>query len=451
MIGLFVALIPLTIFLVGGLFLIVILVRSKSPVARTFGWLCAGFATLMPVLAVMLFTLQPMSRSESHSQQATLTRPSPSYTAQLESSSGHVVGDAPFSDRVEFRTEVSDDLAAAWSPEAGQEFEADIYPTDHAAIEALGLRATETIRSKLTDASPKGRLYIPVRGDFDANHDEMPDGGIDRSAVLRQIAAQCRAKFPAAVVSVQTSSDELQELAEEDARVFVDVMLTDWSSEKNAKPTRADEPWSGTFEVTVLSPSENAVHHSARFVDKPWVESMREFEATRPNGKFVVAKSRRFTISEAAARARAEEAAIAMVVDTRGGEAIANAIRSGDLITDRFSQRLSASYGDVWREAILIDVTPARLTALQRVEKVAEARALTTVTGRLLGFASLMIIATVLYFMLNLLTRGYYRLPIGMIVGTCVVLVVLSAMFLWTWNRVPSGPLPLESQSALSL
>ena len=119
-------------------------------------------------------------------------------------------------------------------------------------------------------------------------------------------------------------------------------------------------------------------------------------------------------------------------------------VRSGDLVADRFSQRLSRPYGDVWREAILIDVTPARLAGFYQQADEAESVAFSSRTGRLLGFVAIMFIATILYFVLNAITRGYYRMPVVMIVGALVLLVVIAVVFFLAM-------VPRESVSETSL
>jgi hypothetical protein len=88
-------------------------------------------------------------------------------------------------------------------------------------------------------------------------------------------------------------------------------------------------------------------------------------------------------------------------------------LAGGELVLDRFSQQLAHPMGDLWREAILVEVD---YTAMHRVVSAFVLQQRETERGQLsLGVALVLLTLgiIVLHMLLNLITKGYYRKSVG--------------------------------------
>ncbi len=428
----------LAIFFVGGFILAVTLIRSQNQAARTFGWILLAAGVLMPILflGAITFTWQvtphPATRAQhgpsvrTHTttvqvppvvvqsplmkttvelppKKTTTTVQLPPVTTSIRVPARIDPPKAPDTIVVPRFTSPAID-SSAWLPQVEQEFEANVYPSALSAARSLGIRAAGSI-SDWADS------VIVVQGTFPTR----PPDALQPAVLVDEVAKQMRAKLPSAnIVSAQPKDSE-------DALVLLDLKLSRWTEGNSSED-------SGTLELKIATTDSTKIH-TATFVQKTWVESLSEFTSKRTgDNQWIVAKSFRLAESPEQARQLAVEAAQQMFASADARDALSDAIRSGELVADRFTQRLSRSYGDVWREAILIDVTPSRIATIMQRADDAEARRLSTVRGRLVGFLVIAVFATLIYALLNAVTRGYYRSPVGIVVGTLVVVVVIAAV-----------------------
>jgi hypothetical protein len=97
-------------------------------------------------------------------------------------------------------------------------------------------------------------------------------------------------------------------------------------------------------------------------------------------------------------------------------------LSSAGLIVDRFTQRFSGLAGPIWREAILVDTSEAKLSSLaekkivvSRVKRQSWFRTGATLVGMFL-------LICIVYMFLNAATRGYYSwaLRVALVVLMCV-------------------------------
>ena len=113
--------------------------------------------------------------------------------------------------------------------------------------------------------------------------------------------------------------------------------------------------------------------------------------------------------------------------DTNGG---INTLIDESHVADRFAQKLTRPYGDVWREAVLIDVTGE---AMRGTIEVAEARAARDSSikkgGALLAVLLLLAIIAVC-FIGNAVTQGYYRRPLNWGASAVGALIVFAVIIL---------------------
>ncbi len=164
---------------------------------------------------------------------------------------------------------------------------------------------------------------------------------------------------------------------------------------------------------------------SARFVEKPWLSDFAGFVAGRPGGRWVVGRTHPLrpaaTAADAArdARASAAEEIFRLVQDRvpaqvgRDGRRLRGAVEAvlvgGDrLVVDRFPQTFERGYGTLYREAVLIDASDAKLAPLvdgivRSARAQREAR-----HGTIFSAAAVLLVTYALYCFANAFTRGYF-------------------------------------------
>jgi hypothetical protein len=196
----------------------------------------------------------------------------------------------------------------------------------------------------------------------------------------------------------------------------------------------------GTIQASVLAADRQA-SMSAEFVDKPWVEDFSGFLNTRPNSRFIIARSAEGCMTEAEANHKAVENACTQVANMlgqtpqrRSGVPVSffkpvnsNDILDGDFILDRFVQSFEGTAGKIWRQALLVDVSVEKLKKLaQRKAVIAQVRK-TNFARMFFAIFGLIILITVVYAFLNAATKGYYvwSLRIAGIVFALVVIILL--------------------------
>lgn len=182
--------------------------------------------------------------------------------------------------------------------------------------------------------------------------------------------------------------------------------------------------------ICKIETEHGAAEVSNRFLDKPWVENLGAFVSSRPQKEFVAGYSLQFVSSQA------EASRLAMAnaqMKSRFFEEGISVTPDESFVVDRFAQKLSRPYSDVWREAVLLDVSPDRMEP-------AIAAATTRLSGhrqqqfRMMGgLAGLLVLTIALCVTLNLLTHGYYRRRLGL--GWAVV-AVFTAVALFVGRHV---------------
>lgn len=179
---------------------------------------------------------------------------------------------------------------------------------------------------------------------------------------------------------------------------------------------------------------------SVDYIEKPWIEQLDQFSNGYPSRAFAVGVSPTLCESPEAANRSAIESLKA--IETH---AAINGVRVGtpvdeSLVIDRFVQKLERPYGDVWREAVLVDYKSPQAEAI-RTRMLAHLQAETQryrAQASQSWFHGLILIAVfgataVVGMVLNLVTEGYFR---GKIAATVVAFAV--AAFLAFFLRMPS-------------
>lgn len=310
------------------------------------------------------------------------------------------------------------EAATIWLPGIEDEFEANIYPSKLSAVRSLGLHIAEPLRQVYGETLPSGFVLFH---------------GAHERGLIEEFGKAITRTVPDAnwTIAPETVSVKPNEVGIRIDIVNVHTHPAPWMSGSENEMT------TGTVRASVLAGDRQA-SSSANFVDKPWVENFSGVLNTRPNTRFIVAKSADSCVTEAEANNQAVQNACAQVADMlgqtlprRSGVPVSFAkpvdstdILEGNFILDRFVQSFNGTAGKIWRQALLVDVSAEKLKNLAR-------RKMIIATVRKRHFASmffsvlgLIILITVVYAFLNAATKGYYTWSLR-IAGAVFALVLI--------------------------
>lgn len=310
-----------------------------------------------------------------------------------------------------------------WLPGIEDEFEANIYPSTLSAVRSLGLHIAEPVRQVSGETSPSGFVLFK---------------GAHESGLIEEFGKAITITFPDAnwTIAPETVAVQPDEVGIRIDIVNIHTHPAPWMSGSENEMT------TGTVRASVLAADRQA-SMSAEFVDKPWIEDFSGFLNTRPNSRFMIAKSTESCMNEAEANQQAIQNACAQVADMIGGPTLprlrsgvpvsfakpvdSTDILEGGFILDRFVQSFNGTAGKIWRQALLVDVSAEKLKNLaQRKAVIARARK-TGFARMFFSVLGLIVLITVVYAFLNAATKGYYvwSLRIAGIVFALVVIILL--------------------------
>ena len=315
-----------------------------------------------------------------------------------------------------------------WSEGVEQEFEADVYPSSLAAARALGLWIDDAIRKTIEDPNTSVEVIVFQEGT-----------GRD---VVAEFTRSLERKMPELKCSVEVDPRNIRPgevgiTFRLDATTYaVNQVLNAAGGAKFASgPVE-----SGALVATAFTEDRRA-SMEVRFVEKPWVESFGAFASARPEQAFLVARSNGTCTSEGEANQQALEDARARLNEMLGrhaGRRLSRLpqqpvvsvmdVQNGGFVADRFVQSLQTSAGKVWRQALLVDVSGPKLSRLAAA-KVAESRQICESWARMgLSVVGVLVLIGVIYFFLNMATRGYYEWSLriaGVILAVVAVVAIL--------------------------
>lgn len=178
---------------------------------------------------------------------------------------------------------------------------------------------------------------------------------------------------------------------------------------------------------------------SAGYFNRHWVENFSEFVNRTPNINWILARSQTSCTSEAQARQEALRDALQQLqgrylveVGGKGPVALSEAdITNGNFIVDRFTQSLAGSATPIWREAILIDASPAKIVQAASKTTIAATQTRKSWAGKGLSLLGMLALICLVYGFLNLATRGYYTWALRIL---AVVLLAAGLLALLTFS-----------------
>ncbi len=293
---------PLFIVPATFLFILVVVVLSKTPKAGTalvFGLVVLGLA------ALVLVPLMSHRREGRARTQATLSYRTRDLTARIvQQQTDHGAGSAVAHEESErvFQDSVSlpsdgahppappSASAPIWSGAVETQFDADVYPSQLAAVRALGLRMDKLIRESVQDINaPRIVLFQEGR-----------DPGL--LAGLKNAIQEVVSDLPCAI-EAETRNIRPDEVGVELQFHNQDMQPAPWARSSEVKAA------SGLIELRVSTAAADRRvsqgRFAGRFVEKPWIENFATFASNRPQQAFIVARSTGTCTSESEARQQA--------------------------------------------------------------------------------------------------------------------------------------------------
>jgi hypothetical protein len=406
--------IPLFVVPLSFLFVLLIILLGKAPKVGI------GLVIALVVMGVAAFFIgMPVThRRVAHEQSAevlTAVRQDSPVVPQLTAHDGArrvQVVNGP-----EFRPSA----APIWSEGLEQEFEADIYPSKLAAIRAGGAHLAKSIR---------------VSGDANS----VPSVVVFQQVHDYELIAELRDAIRRALSDVSCVIEAESRPVTRDDEMGVTLYFGEHEIDK--------APWAESPTTSVakgrvdlhLTSRRGPLHVPVRFTEKPWVEDFAGFANEMPGSSFVVARSQETCTSENEARELAIQDASAQLrrlIGKRwtvpGGEELHIGpyhLDEGDLIVDTFVQSFHGSAGKIWRQAMLIDASAAKLRWLDG----SMSRATASVRlswARMIGSAvGVIALIAGIYFFLNMATRGYYEWSLRIAGVVLAVVAIVSILMI---------------------
>lgn len=322
----------------------------------------------------------------------------------------------------------SDREPAVWANLDDGKFDADVYPGVLAAVRPLAHQVRGALdENTLLPEKEDGRQVVQPKLMRVTGHSLFDK---QRERVLQAFAEQVRQEFPHSKVEIydENAGEAVGEAVGETTNDIVTLTLRP----ENGQDVTA--PWdhkvqqrSGQLSCSIAT-GEGATKITTKYIEKPWVEEFGEFVSKRPGRQLVVGYSPQLVSSESEARRTAlNDAQAKFQLQVSGGYTVtANETH----VIDRFAQKLKRSYGDVWREAVLVDVSGVRMAPVIAAAETAVVRHYNQRFSIMAGLTGLLVVTMALCATLNLLTHGYYRRRLGMGFAAVGGLVVLGLLFI---------------------
>jgi hypothetical protein len=170
---------------------------------------------------------------------------------------------------------------------------------------------------------------------------------------------------------------------------------------------------------------------------KPWIDDFTRFAATH-SGQWIVGRCVKPCLSQAEARQSAYSDAARAVYSVALGrlgqpqmdkswlaQRVQADVLTGKLVNDDLVERFERPYGTIWTDTVLLDASPPKLDPLvDRYRSELQART-ATIRSLQVGAVLLALSTWLAYFLINMLTRGYFTLRLQLIAGTITAMALL--------------------------
>jgi hypothetical protein len=190
--------------------------------------------------------------------------------------------------------------------------------------------------------------------------------------------------------------------------------------------------------------SASTADAAAGFSSRAWAVDFPAFQSRHRDRHFIAfwSSTPATSADEALADARARAAAHLTAVTHRGlrarfghltgrdhariADQVERAIAASPIVEDQFVQSFTHSFGRTWRAGVLLDVSPAHLSAIQRplLNEIGAHHAHSR--RSVFAIAGIAAVISLLYLFLNAATRGYFRSSLQW--GAVAILVIGALM-----------------------
>ncbi len=186
----------------------------------------------------------------------------------------------------------------------------------------------------------------------------------------------------------------------------------------------------GTLQA-VIQTADNKYVQQVRFDRRQWLDDAEGFRSLVGRGKWTVIASDQTAVTKDQA---AEQLTLAAINYLGRQSAMASpmqpSIHADDLqnygfIVDEYYQRLQGLSGPIWRGALLLEVSPERLQLLQKDKTVVIKQVRKTWVWRIFSLLVMILLISVLYAVVNAITKGYYSVMSAVLAIGLVLIFVL--------------------------
>ena len=397
----------------GPIFILLLLV--VVPLLVFFIRLCikqpkvAATVALVPLLLIISVFLY---RASSHVRLAPATK-----VVQYLPNSG-VRQIKPYFNQSPIINNSSANQAPIWSEGIEDQFEANVYPSGISALLALAPRVAKQIPYVMGELGPPETIVI-YTGSLDV---DIVEQFRDALSKLKP-ESKCR-------IEIGNVALEPNEVGIRFTLIYRNNSPVQYTYQEVPYPypsgmSLGGEGSNATIQASISSGPRNMTER-INYINKSWAEDFSTFINRHPDKQYVVAKSNETSIAPEEADRQAMQNACYQVDQLAPNlhNISSKDILDSGVVVDKFVQSFNGTAGKIWRQAVLLDVSPPKLDHLAAVISGAAHARSTTLARMVFSIIGLFVLITIVYVFLNAATKGYYSWSLR-IIG-----VILAAVFL---------------------
>lgn len=309
-------------------------------------------------------------------------------------------------------------LPAVWSPGMEKDFQADVYYSKVSALRGIAVRLDKIVREKALNGE-----VLPPKISLVTYKDQFANGLLDEAVVIFQDM------LPGTECSTVSAGTE--------SFTYEDIWISFELAESSGQPQD-----NGTIKAAIHVKSTSTTA-SVTFTEKPWLENLAAYSNSMRLYQFATVHSQIPASTHDAARTQAETQALQLIKQKvldynhatpqsiRGK--LIHPIAMEDLyaygiIFDDFTQSLNSNNSNIWRHAILLNVTQDRIQALSLNMLRLNRAARQSWAYHIFSALGIAVVICLIYLILNAATRGYYTavlriLTIAGIIATIILIL----------------------------
>ncbi len=312
------------------------------------------------------------------------------------------------------------DNSTTWDTQWEREHLADQYSSAALAAAALAKEITPAITAAM---AKQGTDQMTIQIDVGRSTSFQQMAG---EAAIKEFSDALQTSFPQAEVSVRHGVPMIRTAAA--SRIDIDLGLGGHGSTQTTH--RIEEEY-GHLRATVLVQGK-AEMTECRFEIKPWIHSVQQYAPSQPQRLLVAAYSGAPVDNPQAAHqlALADARRRLGIDDSQDDSSLSSLLVQDKLQVDRFTQKLSTPEGDLWREAILLDLSDQHASRFHHHVEFIAPNGIETLLKRVFGFIGLVVVTIVLYLLLKILTQGSSNVPAILVITGVLIVMIVGAMLL---------------------